>query len=62
VAAFNVTVIDAANGLFALSMQEADTVKLEAGSYRWRLKWTRPEGVTETILRGVLDVLEDVAA
>jgi hypothetical protein len=26
------------------------------------LKWTRPEGVTETILRGVLDVLEDVAA
>jgi hypothetical protein len=59
VAEFDLRVVDAAAGLLSLSLTEDETADLDAGSYRWRLKWIAPNDVGRTILRGVCEVLDE---
>jgi len=51
-----VTVVSAADGQVNLSLTEAQTASLAAGSYLWRMIWVGPGTTTRTALEGVCEV------
>jgi hypothetical protein len=53
---FAVSVVSATAGVVTISLQEADTSALAAGTYNWSLRWIAPGAVTRTALAGVLEV------
>lgn len=53
---FGVNVVDAPLGKVNLSLTDAQTGTLDAGTYGWFLKWTEG-GVTRTALTGFVEVL-----
>lgn len=54
---FAVTIEDAERGKFAIALDEKQTASLDTGSYWWELRWERPDGYTQTIVEGVLEVV-----
>jgi hypothetical protein len=54
----DVEIVDPENGVVRLSLTEAQTFELDAGSYRYSLRWVAPGEVERTILRGIMEVVE----
>lgn len=57
VLAITATITDAGAGKIALSLTEAQTASLAAGSYGWRLEWIAPGSVKRTALAGTVEVV-----
>jgi hypothetical protein len=53
-----VEMVDPEDGLIRLSLTEIETAELDAGSYRYSLRWVAPGEVERTILRGIMEVVE----
>jgi hypothetical protein len=47
-------------GRLTLRLTEDETASLAGGAYRWRLKWQTGRDETHTILRGILEVIDEV--
>lgn len=60
VGAFTVTPTSLANGQVSLSLDEDQSNAIDAGSYRWYLRWVSPLGETRTVLNGVLELVDDL--
>ena len=58
VASPDVEIVDAENGVVRLSLTESQTFELDAGSYRYSLRWVAPGEVERTILSGLMEVVE----
>lgn len=56
VQAITASVSDEAAGIVALSLSEAETLSLAAGTYYWRLEWVAPGDVKRTALTGFAEV------
>lgn len=54
----DVEVVDPEAGMVRLSLTEEQTAELDAGSYRYSLRWIAPGQVERTILRGIMEVVE----
>jgi hypothetical protein len=50
------TVTSEANGQVGISMTEAETGSLAAGTYRWVFYWDAPGSVRRTVLSGFVEV------
>jgi hypothetical protein len=57
VAEFAVSIDAADRGLFSIYLDDEQTAELDAGSYWWELRWERPDGYTQTIVEGTLEVV-----
>lgn len=57
---FTVTNVSLANGQIKMSLSETASSDLDAGSYRWYLRWVAPGTVTRTVLNGTLEVVDDI--
>lgn len=57
---FTVTMIDAANGIFRISLAAADTVDLPVGMLKHEVRATWAGGVVETFFRGNFNVLAGI--
>lgn len=52
------TVSNESAGVVSLSLTEAQTLSLAAGTYGWRLEWVAPGDVKRTALQGFVEVAE----
>ncbi len=53
---FTTTLADAAAGQVSVSLTDAQTASLAAGTYGWQLDWTAPGSIPRTALSGTLEV------
>jgi hypothetical protein len=57
---FTLTVVSAPLGQIRLSLDEVASEALDAGSYRWYLRWVAPGDITRTVLNGTLELVDDL--
>ena len=57
VVAITVSPVNLAAGQVNISLTEAQTEALAAGTYAWRLSWTAPGTVKRTAMEGFLEVV-----
>jgi len=57
---FTVVETSLVNGRIALTLNEAQSEAIEAGAYRWYLRWVSPLGETRTVLSGLFELVDDV--
>lgn len=60
VGSFSVEEVSLLNGQIAVALDEAQSLAIDAGSYRWLLKWVSPLGETRTVLNGAFEIVDDV--
>lgn len=61
VGSFTVTPTSLVNGQVSLSLDESQSLAIDAGSYRWYLRWVSPLGETRTVLSGVFELVDDLS-
>lgn len=60
VGSFSVISTSLLNGQVSISLDEAQSLAIDAGSYRWYLRWVSPLGETRTVLSGAFELVDDV--
>lgn len=60
VGSFSVDEVSLLNGQLALTLNETQSAAIDAGSYRWLLRWVSPVGETRTVLNGLFEHVDDV--
>jgi len=61
VGSFTVIPTSLVNGQVSLSLDEAQSLAIDSGSYRWYLRWVSPLGETRTVLSGVFELVDDLS-
>lgn len=60
VGSFSVDEVSLISGQLALTLNESQSEAIDAGAYRWLLRWVSPIGETRTVINGLFEHVDDV--
>jgi hypothetical protein len=61
VGTFTVVPVSLIQGQVAITLDETGSTAIDAGTYRWYLRWVSPLGDTRTVLNGAFEIVNDIS-